>query len=78
MSLIDWECRLSLTALSSSGLAAGATNLIPELIAKGMPSLDTTVNQLSLEHWAIVANVYNSWPFKNDVSELIGHARTPS
>lgn len=33
-----------------------------------MPSPETTVNQLSLEHWALIANVYNNWPFKSDVS----------
>jgi hypothetical protein len=33
-----------------------------------MPPPETTVNQLTLEHWALIANVYNNWPFKSDVS----------
>lgn len=49
-------------------LAAGATNLIPELVAKGMPPPETSVNQLTLEHWAMIANVYDAWPFKSEVS----------
>ncbi|ORY92394.1 S-adenosyl-L-methionine-dependent methyltransferase [Leucosporidium creatinivorum] len=48
-------------------LAAGANNLIPELVAKGMPSPETTVNQLSQEHWTLIANVYNNWPFKSEI-----------
>lgn len=51
-----------------SGLAAGAANLIPELVKRGMPPLDVPVNNLTLEQWAKIANVYDEWPFKSDVS----------
>lgn len=59
----DLDCSL----ISISALAAGAGNLIPEMIKRGIPSEDITVNQLALSHWVIVADVFDEWPFKPSV-----------
>ncbi|KAM0787522.1 hypothetical protein ACM66B_003593 [Microbotryomycetes sp. NB124-2] len=50
-----------------AALASGATNLIPEMKRRGMPDEATTVNNLTLEHWKIISDVYNEWPFKENV-----------
>ncbi|KAK4051232.1 hypothetical protein OIV83_003054 [Microbotryomycetes sp. JL201] len=50
-----------------AALASGATNLIPEMKRRGMPDEATTVNNLTLEHWKIISDVYTEWPFKENV-----------
>lgn len=61
----------TLLTFERRALAPGAANLIPELVAKGMPPVTTSVNQLTMEHWTILSNVYDAWPFKSAVSALV-------
>lgn len=51
-----------------SGLAVGAGNLIPKMVSLGIPDDGTLiVNNLTLDQWAIIANVFFDWPFKPQV-----------
>lgn len=51
-----------------AAIAPGAGNLVPKMLEAGLPeNVDTPVNQLELEHWIALANVFEAWPFKPDV-----------
>jgi len=42
--------------------------LIPEMIRQGLPDSDLKVNELERDHWIVIANVFNDWPFRPTVS----------
>lgn len=54
-------------SLTSRTLAAGSGNLIPEMLKRGMPDESVKVNELEPHHWAIVADVFDEWPFRPTV-----------
>ena len=49
-------------------VTSGAENLIPEMIRQGVPSTDVKVNELERDHWVVIANVFEDWPFRPSVS----------
>ncbi|GAA5977643.1 hypothetical protein JCM11641_006887 [Rhodosporidiobolus odoratus] len=49
-------------ALASA--APGAVNLVDKAVAAGLTDLKKTVNQLSLEEWVILADIFEDWPFR--------------
>jgi len=54
--------------VSPSSVTSGAANLIPEMIRQGLPDSDLKVNELERDHWIVIANVFNDWPFRPTVS----------
>ncbi|GAA5944919.1 RNA polymerase specificity factor [Sporobolomyces koalae] len=50
-----------------AAITPGSANLIPILAKEhGMKNPDKPVNQLTLEEWIKIANVFDDWPFKPD------------
>ncbi|SCV73270.1 BQ2448_7196 [Microbotryum intermedium] len=50
------------------GLAVGAGNLIPTILARGGPPLGKQVQSLDVNEWVVIADAFAEWPFRPTVS----------
>ncbi|SDA02765.1 BZ3500_MvSof-1268-A1-R1_Chr11-1g03145 [Microbotryum saponariae] len=46
------------------GLAVGAGNLIPTILARGGPPLGKQVQALDVDEWVVIADAFAEWPFR--------------
>ncbi|GAA6042294.1 hypothetical protein JCM8097_000621 [Rhodosporidiobolus ruineniae] len=47
-----------------SAVAPGALNLVDQCVQRGLTDMKKTVQQLTLEEWIIIADVFEDWPFR--------------
>ncbi len=62
--LVDGSAPGLTTSHLHRSVTSGAANLIPEMIRQGVPDSDIKVNELERDHWVVIANVFNDWPFR--------------
>lgn len=52
-------------------VAPGAQNLVKTLDATGqMPPKTAVVTELTMDHWILIANVFENWAFRPQVRSL--------